>query len=68
MTLAVGTIVSTLADAPLPPVPSFTNVTVSPTAKPSPPSIILKSLIVASDTADTLAAASVPAPPETTRS
>ena len=30
--LAVGTIVATLAEAPLPPVPSFTNETESPTA------------------------------------
>ena len=46
ITFAVGIIVATLADAPVPPVPSFTNVTVSPTVYPSPPSTIVKSLMV----------------------
>ena len=45
--------------------PSFTNVTVSPTVYPSPPSIIVNSLMVESETAATLTAASEPAPPET---
>ena len=66
ITFAVGTIVATLADAPVPPVPSFTNVTVSPTAYPSPPSTIVKSLMVESVTDATFTAASAPFPPDTT--
>ena len=57
ITFAVGIIDATLADAPVPPVPSFTNVTVSPTAYPSPPSTIVKSLMVESVTDATFTAA-----------
>ena len=46
--------------------PSFTNVTVSPTVYPSPPSTIVKSLMVESVTDATFTAASEPFPPDTT--
>ena len=62
-TFAVGVIVWTLAAPPVPPVPSFVNVTPSPTEKPSPGSIMSNALIVASDTEATLTPASLPPPP-----
>ena len=64
-TFAVGVIVCTLAAPPVPPVPSFTNVTASPTENPSPGSIISKELIVASETDATFIPPSDPPPPET---
>ena len=60
--------VCTLAAPPVPPVPSLINETVSPTVKPSPESMISIELIVASETAPTLAAASAPPPPVIKRS
>ena len=62
-TLAVFTILSTLAEAPVPPVPSLTNVIESPTAYPSPESIISIADKDASATEATLALAPTPPPP-----